>query len=433
MNVRIYYIFMKKDLKLKLKSLPQKPGVYFFKDALGNILYIGKAVSLKDRVKSYFKDDLEESRSTWIARMLSEIEDVEVEGTDSAIEALILEAKLIKEHQPSFNRKEKDDKSFNYVVITKEHFPVICIVRERDLKKKNINAEGVFGPFPQGVLLKDALRIVRKIFPFRDEKCVPAELQKGRSPKPCFNKQIGLCPGVCIGEISVGEYKKRIKNIKLFFQGRKREIIKRLEKERDHLSGKREFEKAGEVQRKIYALRHIRDVSLLSNSGFERSLNKNISDSILEKKSSDFRIEGYDIAHTFGSFTVGVFSVVEMSEPKKSDYRKFRIKKDPRMDDLKALKEVLSRRMGHEEWPLPDLIVVDGGVAQKEAVKEILKSNGKNIPVIAVSKDKNHRPHRYYGDKEFLHSYKEEIVLANMEAHRFALSYHRSLREKINR
>ncbi|MGM0628959.1 MAG: GIY-YIG nuclease family protein [Patescibacteria group bacterium] len=426
---------MKKGLRLKVNRLPQKPGVYFFKDTSDSILYIGKAVSLKDRVRSYFKEDLEESRSPWIARMLNEVADVDVLETDSALEALILEAKLIKENQPFFNSKEKDDKSFNYVVITKESFPVVRVVRERDLekKKREIDTDAVFGPFPQGALLKDALRIIRKIFPFRDEKCIPAELQKRAYPKPCFNRQIGLCPGMCLGEISVAEYKKRIKNIKMFFQGRKREVIKRLEKERDFYSNKREFEKAGEVQKKIHALEHIRDVSLLSGSDFERPMNKDNSEDTLKERSSRFRIEGYDVAHTFGAFTVGVLSVVEGGEAKKNDYRKFRLKEDPGMDDIKALKEVLSRRMEHKEWTFPDLVVVDGGVAHESAAVEVLKYKGKNIPVIAVSKDRNHRPHRYYGDRSILSNYKEDIVLANMEAHRFALSYHRSLREKIKR
>ncbi|MGM0482292.1 MAG: GIY-YIG nuclease family protein [Patescibacteria group bacterium] len=426
---------MKDDLELKVNGLPRKPGVYFFKDDSGNILYIGKAVSLRDRVKSYFKDNLEESRSPWIARMLDEVADVDVKETDSALEALILEAKLIKENQPSFNSREKDDKSFNYVIITKDRFPVVYVARERDLEKrrKEIEKEEVFGPFPQGAILKDALRIIRKIFPFRDEKCTPAELQNRNSLKPCFNRQIGLCPGVCIGEMSATEYKKRIKNIKMFFQGRKKEVIKRLEKERDRFSENREFEKAGEVQKKIYALKHIRDVSLLSGPDFERPLHKDVSTDPLKKKPLRFRIEGYDIAHTFGYFTVGVFSVVEEGKPKKKDYRRFRLKKDPGMDDIKALKEVLSRRMDHEEWPFPDLVVVDGGVAQEGAVKEVLKYKDVDIPVIAVSKDRNHRPHRYYGDRELLDLHKKEIVLANMEAHRFAISYHRLLREKIKR
>ncbi len=425
---------MEKSLKTKLNKLPKSPGVYFFKDKKGQILYIGKAVSLRDRVRSYFVSDLLKTRGSWMAKMRGEVTDVGFEKTPSALEALLLEALMIRKHKPPFNSREKDDKSFSYVVVTKEKFPIVRVVRERELRKNKDKMEVlyIFGPFPQGGLLKEALVIIRKIFPFRDEKCTPAGIGKNKASKPCFNRQIGLCPGTCVGEVSPREYGRTIGHIKLFFQGKKERLIKRLEKERDGCSKKRQFEKAGEIQRRIRALEHIRDISLLKNSGFESS---DISTLKKQKnrKQPTFRIEGYDIAHTFGSFVVGAFSVVEGGELKKDQYRKFRIKEDPGIDDIKALKEVIRRRLSHVEWKYPDLIVVDGGVAQRNATMTALEDQELKIGVVAVSKDKNHRPHRYYGDKEIIERYRRDIVRANIEAHRYVLSYHRSLRENLRK
>ncbi len=422
---------MNDSIKRKIQRLPQSPGVYFFKNKTGKILYIGKASSIKDRVRSYFTLDLEEARSPWLARMSADVYSIGFEKTDSVLEALLLEARLIKKYQPAFNSREKDDKSFNYVLITKEKFPVIRLIREKEfaVKKDDISALHTFGPFPQGGLLKEALNTIRKIFPFRDEKCVVSKEKGNLSSRPCFSRQIRLCPGTCTGEVSALEYRKTVGNIRLFFQGRKREVIKRLEKDRDRFSKKREFEKAAEVQRKIRALEHIRDASLLNSPLFERGPERTTEKE--KDKDINFRIEAYDVAHTSGSFVVGVFSVVEGGSLKKSEYRKFRIKDNPAVDDTGSLKELIRRRIGHSEWKTPDLIVVDGAVAQMNAALSVLKKTQKNIPVVAVSKDKNHRPHRYHGEKTFIEKYKKEIVLANMEAHRFAVSYHRKLREKF--
>lgn len=418
---------MNKKLKTKLERLPQNPGVYSFKNKEGEILYIGKASSIRTRVKSYFLKNLIKSRGAWLVKMLEDVRDVDFEETDSVLEALLLEARLIKKYKPRFNTKEKDDKSFSFVLITKEDFPVVSLVRERDLLKNKIKfSEGyVFGPFPKAKLLKEGLSIIRKIFPFRDEKC---SFSKSKIKRPCFNYQLGLCPGVCVGEISSAEYKKNIVNIKLFFQGKKNKVISNLEKQRDTFSRKLEFEKADKEQKRINALKHIKDVSLLKNNDFE-SFESSVFKKQKNKKS--FRVEGYDVSHLAGTSVVGVFSVVEDSKSKKEHYRKFRIRNSPGINDTKALEEILSRRMNHKEWRFPDLVVVDGGRAQKNVATSVLKKINKSISVVAVIKDKNHRPFQFLGNKNLINKYKKEIVLANTEAHRFAVSYHRSLREKF--
>lgn len=423
-----------KKLQKKALRIPASPGVYFFLDSSNKILYIGKATSIRDRVRSYLIGDIGEVRSPWIAKMLEEAVNVGFEKTDSALEALLKEVYLIKKHQPIFNTREKDNRSFNYVLITKEKFPVIRIIRGRELikNKEKIFVSYIFGPFPRAGLLKESLRIIRKIFPFRDEKCTPVEELKDRKMKPCFNRQIGLCPGTCLGEISFLEYGSTIKNIRLFFQGRKKEIINRLKKERSNLVKLERFEKASLIHKQINSLEHIRDVSLVNDPNFENPLIiREHNHSNIYKEKNNFRLEGYDVAHTAGTFVVGVFTVLEKGKTNKKDYRKFRIKNNPDMDDLKALEELLTRRLKHAEWQRPDAVIVDGGLAQKKVAERVISKNNEKIPVIAVSKDKNHRPHRYYGKKNLIEKYKKDIIAVNMESHRFAISYHRKLRDKV--
>ena len=294
---------IKKDIAKK--KLPSAPGVYFF---LGNvkqkkkILYIGKASSLRDRVKSYFSRDIEKTRGPLISKMVLEANDITYEKTDSVLEALILEANLIKKNQPTYNTRDKDNKSFNYVVITKEDFPKVILVRGREMSQTDTakRAKYVFGPFPHGVIFKEAMKIVRRMFPFRD-KCKP------HSGKPCFNKQIGLCPGVCSGDISKSEYARTITHIKLFFEGKKKTLIKKLEREMKNYARKKEFEKAQVVKKTLFALNHIQDIALIKNL-----LSNYIGPTYVHRSVlCSFRVEGYDVAHLGGTNMVGGMTVVE--------------------------------------------------------------------------------------------------------------------------
>ena len=406
-----------------LKRLPNNPGVYFFLDKNGKILYIGKATSLKDRVRSYSNKDIVNTRSPLISKMLAEFETIDFTKTDSVLEALVLEAHLIKKHQPSANIKEKDNKSFNFVVITKEDFPRVLILRGRELlnshflKDSKYEISYSFGPFPNGSQLKEALKIVRKMFPFRD-KCEP------NIGKPCFNRQIGLCPGVCTGEIDKEGYAKQIENIKLFFEGNKKKLLKNLEKQMQSFAKEKKFEEANITKRTLFTLNHIQDISLIKEDPAHKDY------SLQGQALHSFRIESYDIAHMAGQNVVGVMTVVEDGEVRKSDYRKFKIKDNPGVNDTKALSEVLERRLGHIEWRFPDLVVVDGGVAQKNSVSKILKNLKLDIPVVSVVKDDRHKAREILGDKKWL-KYEKEILLSNLEAHRYAISYHKKLRERF--
>src|SRR3989344_214782 len=218
---------MKREELIKAR-LPDGPGVYFFKKER-KILYIGKAASLRDRVRSYFASDLGASRAPSIVAMVAESDTISYQSTESVLEALIVEANLIKKHQPPTNVDQKDNKSWNYVVITKEDFPRVLVIRGRELYSgslaaKRYKTKAMYGPFPHGGQLKEALNMVRRIFPFRDSRCAPcnelgtyqgdALLARRRLDmcKPCFNRQIGLCPGVCSGEVSKEEYAHTVRN-----------------------------------------------------------------------------------------------------------------------------------------------------------------------------------------------------------------------------
>lgn len=410
-------------MKKLIKKLPNTPGVYLFRGKKRRTLYIGKATSLRTRVASYFRRDLIETRGPIITGMVEAAQSVDFLPTDSVLEALILEAALIKKHQPPYNTKEKSDKSFNYVVITDEEYPRVITMRDRNLVVGVPSGiKDAFGPFPQGGVLREALAITRKIFPFRD-KCVP------NSGKPCFNAQIGLCPGVCTGRISRREYTRTIQRVKFFFEGKKKTLIRGLERDMKVAAKNLKFEEASRTKKMLFALNHIQDVALLK-ADFSREPRTDIGNSGLRSVLGAARIEAYDVAHISGTNTVGVMVVVEEDEVKKSDYRKFKIRTGAN-NDVASLREMISRRFEHTEWPLPKLIVVDGGRAQVNAVDKVLKEWGVSIPVVGVVKDEHHRPKNILGDTALVRTYERPILLANSEAHRFAITYHRTLRGRV--
>lgn len=410
----------------KLQKLPDSPGVYLFKNGRGQILYIGKATSLRSRVRSYFASNIVETRGPLIVKMLEHSAKVDFIATDSVLEALLLEAHLIKKHQPFHNTAEKDDKSYNYVVITDEDFPKILVMRGTEVAKSYSDPgfyKALYGPFPNGSALRVAMKIIRRIFPYRDGKCVPAsEFAASKSafsrPRPCFNRQIGLCPGVCTGEISKKDYAKTVRHLMMFFEGRKKALMMTLEKEMKGYVGRSEFEKANETKKTIFALNHIQDVALINR------------DSDIGNIAGRNRIEAYDIAHISGGSTVGVMTVVSHGQPDKAEYRMFKIRHPGRGDDIQSISEVLTRRFAHNEWPIPTLIVIDGGETHLKHASETLKSYKIAVPVVSVVKDERHRPKDIIGDPEASKKHKTAILLANAEAHRFAIRYHKKLRNQ---
>lgn len=426
------------DLKrVKKYDLPEGPGVYFFYKGR-SVLYIGKATSLKDRVRSYFNGDLGETRGPRLVSMLEQATSLKWQATNSVLEALLLETNLIKKHQPKYNAKEKDDKSFYHIVITNEPWPRVLMLRGKDLatqanvahnavfipegpyatRSVPVRLLAIFGPFPKASELKVALKLIRKIFPFRDS-CQPFDGAQSKG-KPCFNRQIGLCPGVCTGEISQKDYKKIIKNLTLFLSGETTKVVKNLEREMKTLAKAQNFEQAAKVRNQLYALQHIQDVALIKESlPFDQA----------QGNPRQTRIEAYDVAHTAGSGTVGVMTVVVGNEPAPSEYRKFKLKS--KNNDVANLREMLERRLGHFEWPAPALIVVDGGVTQFNTAQKVLTEAGVSWPVVAVTKDERHRAREIKGAKEIIALHESAIIKANALAHSFALSYHRKVRRQM--
>ncbi|KKP67762.1 MAG: Excinuclease ABC subunit C, partial [Candidatus Moranbacteria bacterium GW2011_GWE2_35_164] len=387
-------------IKAQIKQLSTTSGVYIFKNKIGEIIYVGKATNLKNRVGSYFRFlsdtnlrinandvNMQMGMVRPIERMISQVEKIKTIETETVLEALILEANLIKKHQPKYNVEGKDDKTFSYIVITKEYFPRVLILRETDLnsiknlklKIKNENHEVdkkihnskfiiqnsfIYGPYTSNAQIQIALKIIRKIFPYhsRNEK----------SEKGCLEFQLGLCPGPYAGAISKADYKKNIQGIKMILSGKKKNLLKLLEKEMQKYSKEEKFERAQEAKNKIFALKHIQEIALLSGE-VKSSANK------------DFRVEAYDISNISGEFAVGSMVVFTGGEPDKAQYRKFKIKTVAGSNDTAMMREVLLRRL-RNNWKLPDLMILDGGRGHLNMGIRVLGENSIAIPLIGVAK-----------------------------------------------
>lgn len=392
-------------------NIPSSPGVYFFMKEK-EILYIGKATQLKQRTRSYFTPTLMETRGPIIVKMVEEATTISYTTTDSVLEALLLESYLIKKHQPPYNSKEKDDKSYNYVVITDEPLPRVYPVRKRELailvgkKQKLLHT---FGPFPQGNLLRTALQILRKIFPFYGKNGVGSYAHQ-------FYMQLGLEPSNTSSLQT--SYQENIAYLALFFQGKKTRIINILTKKMMTYAKDLAFEQAQAVKRQIYALEHIQDIALMKRD-FE-----------LGTDTTSIRIEAYDIAHLQGQDMVGVMVVHNGREISNQDHRIFTIRSTTTSHDPLALKEVLTRRLAHTQWPYPALIVVDGGTIQKRVMEKVLHEHGLTIPVVSVVKDDRHQAKGILGQKKLITKYQHEIMSIHAESHRFAINAHKKKRNK---
>lgn len=426
-------ITIRQKLIEKYKKFPLTPGVYLFTNK-SEVLYVGKATKLRQRVSQYFNLSSSTGRDIRMQEMISLAKDIKFYETDSVLEALILEANLIKKYWPKYNVKDKDDRSFIYIVISKkDDFPKPQIIRGHELSKFQIQSASrrtsfhLFGPYQSLTIVNNALKIIRRIFPYSTCQSLNTNVSKKSSlppfkkgvwgiiRKPCFNYQIGLCPGACIGAISKQDYKKNIKNIVLLLSGKRKLLLKKLQKENPE---------------KARALQHIQDVSLIQrDSDIENyKLIRQLAD-----ENSTQRIEGYDISHLSGKETYGSMVVFTNNQPDKNEYRLFKIKHAPANDDLHALEEMITRRFNHPEWQRPDLIMIDGGTPQISHIQKTLDNLNINIPIVGISK--------YSGDelvfplkagkleRENSKNIKEILLRVRDEAHRFALKNSRKNRK----
>jgi excinuclease ABC subunit C len=437
-------------LRKKIGLLPQKPGIYLFKDAGNKPLYIGKALNLKNRVGHYLKTE-----DTRLQRMILEAKKVDFIKTESDIEALILESQYIKKFKPTFNIVLRDDKQYFYVGFTDEKYSKIFLTHqppkpESRIKNKEFRLESPIlnskfkilnshhiGPFTDGTALKTTLRLLRKIFPY----CTCRQQHNNY----CLNYHIGKCLGFCClknpaaNDLQLTTYKKNIKAIKDILNGKKHSLTRQLEKKMHELAKGEEFEEAIELQYKIEKLKKIfENARIIREAESAREYASGL-ESLLKFNSPIVRIEGYDVSNIQGLNATGSMVTFVNGQPDKNYYRKFKILSKQTPDDTAMLSEVLERRFKHNEWPFPDLILIDGGKGQIQAAKSVLSRLNISIPVIGISKDDRHLGHQIVipGKSwkiipltEVSNIDRNLLLRIDSEAHRFAISFYRHLHRK---
>lgn len=454
------------SIVIKNNELPESPGVYFYYDTAGKLLYIGKATSLWKRVGSYFTK-AHDVRIEALVRAIARIDYIE---TPTVIEALVLEANQIRAHQPPYNILVKDDKSFLYFCLTNEPYPRPVLLRGRDLERLGIQPFSrkltdkarryflaVYGPYTNGRAIKVALDLLRPVMPW--SVCTPPRgtdfplelftgqrsfgFKKGsKDGKPCFDAQIKKCPSVCTGMISAREYRRGIAQLMRFFEGKKTSVLRQLERHMKTAARAHRFEEAASYRNKVQALEHINDVALLLRDDDVPMLPFSKIEGVTGANIMG-RIEAYDIAHISGSAAVAFMVVFEGGRPAKEHYRRFRMKIAKGGDDVASMEEVLRRRLARAQrqsvaWPLPDLFVIDGGEGQVNRVQDVVESFGMHVPVIGIAKGFDRKQDRLVSavrQPEVLRvaqAYKEVLQRARDEAHRFAGAYHRKVRAKLS-
>lgn len=548
----------------ELKKLPAKPGVYLMHDEKDNIIYVGKAISLKNRVRQYFQSS--RNKGAKIEQMVTHIRRFEYIVTDSELEALVLECNLIKEHRPKYNTMLMDDKGYPFIKVTiNEAYPRVMLARTMQKDKAKY-----FGPFTSAGAVKDTIELIRKIYNIRNcNRNLPRDTGKER---PCLNYHIKQCKAPCQGYISEQEYRKSIDKVIRFLNGHYDEVLKELEAKMQEASENMEFERAIEYRELLGSVKQIAEKQKITDSrgedrdilavakdaedavvqvffirggrliGRDHFFLRNASDSTKEELLTSFikqfyagtpfipaelmlheqleeqeileewlskkrehrvhirvpkkgekeklvelarknaalvlntdkerlkreegrtigavkeierllglqeiiRMEAYDISNTSGFSSVGSMIVYEKGKPKRSDYRKFKIKGVAGPDDYASMEEVLTRRFSHgldelEEGKelgsftaFPDLILMDGGKGQVNIALSVLDKLNLQIPVCGMVKDDNHRTRGlYYNNEEIPIDRSSEgfklITRIQDEAHRFAIEFHRKLRSQ---
>jgi excinuclease ABC subunit C len=425
------------------KPFPAKPGVYYFKDKTGKIIYIGKAISLKHRVASYFNKN---DHSPKTRQMVSEIKSAKYIVANSEFEALLLEAKLVKEHRPKYNVMLKDDKRYLYIALSKETAPRIFLIRKPETESGLLDW---YGPFPSAGNARQVLRTIRPIFPYRT-RC---KIMEG---KPCIDFQIGLCPGTCFK--NVPEYHNTIHNIRQILSGKTKILIRNLEKKMQHASDELNFEEAQKMKKQLISLvnvtqgwRTIPEDKIEGMQALEKIRKILVKfqglDPIMIK-----RIEGYDVSNLGRDIIVSSMVVFIDGQADKAEYRKFKItfkskgvagrKNLEEQNDPEGIKQTIIRRLSHPDWLYPQLILVDGGKPQVSAAFQALKTKrlaGQTALLGLAKKEDTIVLPVFNGD--IIKSWKmikmprnsDELKLLQQirdEAHRFAQNYYKLLHQK---
>lgn len=420
----------KEELIKFVKGFPDRPGVYLMRDENGEIIYVGKAKSLRKRVSSYFRHTHASPR---LNKLVDTIRDISTMRTESEIEALILENRLIKLYQPFFNVDLKMNERYAYIKITAEKHPRIIVTRV-----KMDDGAVYIGPYVRVSEVRALLRLVERYLPLRSCGGAEAKPQNGR---PCMKYSLGRCLAPCCGLCTENEYRDRVADVALLLQGHGAELVERLRKRMDKAAREMKFEEAAHLRDTIRAIWR---VSRQQNTIPEIPSGKDNFWEVLNSMQRVFnlpvlpwRIDGFDISHSAGNFTVGVAVVFEQGYPNPSLYRKFNIRTVEGIDDFRSMKETLTRRYkrcleGQE--PLPQLILIDGGPVQLEFAMQALDDLGiHNIPIISLAKE---------FEAVYMPNQKEPVRLDHTdpvlrllqhvrdESHRFAITSHRTRRGK---
>lgn len=419
-----------KKIKKKLGNTPDIPGVYLMKNRDGAVIYVGKAISLKKRIGSYFRAGGNNTKNLILSASINDFEFIPVA---SEAEALILENNLIKKYQPKYNTNLKDDKSYPTVKISRGRFPSIRIVREA-----KDGTSLYFGPFTNVDLVKGVVKFIRRYYPVRNCR-YDLDRMKVRL---CTQYHIHRCSGPCEGKISEKEYGDIVRGMISFWEGDYGKFKKELEKQLSGEIKSLQFEKAQEIKNRLFMLEAmekrfpLRDEMSLVSYG-ESNVLENLK-KILHLDKIPYRIEGYDVSNVSGAHSTASRVSFKGGVKDSDSYRKYRIKYKEGIDDCRMLEEVLTRRFDSEDErkELPDLILVDGGKGQLNAAVKTLKKMKIDVPVISLAK----RNEDVYlsGRKDFLRLKADSPELHLLqairnEAHRFAVSYHRNLRKRSYR
>jgi len=431
---------MIKNPKETVKSLPQLPGVYIYKDEVGEVIYVGKAKNLRSRVGSYFSTKLDPHSKTYA--LVSRINDVSFITVDNEFDALILEASLIKKFLPKYNIVLKDDKSFLYITIKKGRWPSITTSRKTNLSPKDKN----FGPFTSSASAKKMVRILRRIFPHRD--CSESKFSKyHRLNTPCLYGHINLCPAPCVDDSQEmkAKYTHNIKQIEKILSGGSSKVIKNLEKNMKKASKEKDFEQAAKFRDLLNSFSYIRAsyreaAEYLENPYLMEDLEKEslqaLKDNLPLLIKLPERIECFDIANISGKQAVGSMVVATEGKIDKDEYRRFKVTFKETPDDVDMMYDVLYRRF-NRNWQFPDLLVVDGGKPQVGAAMRVLEDANVSCAVIGLAKKFETIVYFDRGQKEYREIVLEKsnpglklLIRLRDEAHRFAQSYHHLLRLK---
>lgn len=364
-------------LKKKLADLPKTPGVYFHKDKTGEIIYVGKAAILRNRVRQYFQAS--RARDPKTEALVAEIVDTDWMEVESEIEALFLEAEMVRRYMPRYNILLRDDKSNSYVRIDMQSdYPSVTMTR-RPLD----DGAQYFGPYLSAFSIKRALKYLRKIFPYSIHTMLPS--------RGCLQYHLGLCPGPETGQLDSTEYKKTLRKLIMYLKGERSRLISQLEKEMNQYAKAGKYEQAAEARDQLRALKELNRQIIFSDKEFQdlskdHALN-DLSDLLgLEKLPK--RIEGYDISHMQGTDTVASMVVFTNGVSDKGSYRKFKMR-IPGNDDFAHMNEVITRRFSEKNvkaWGLPNLLLIDGGKGQLGAAVKALQDYGSRIPAIGLAK-----------------------------------------------